>query len=200
MILEQSCRVSTSLPMTANRFQASVKAVFHLLVSPSANSFHLFCVCTASDFVSGKESSRVTHLSIVRETLVALQAVRRSAIQCLLVELQIVNTWCRIKTLSCLRRIIVDLHSDRVRSHQRNNVITTEPLRLELVQNRRDRVSTPWHTVERCCLTAVLPTNQCSDARSKWTRGDGDCGRELDHVCGASVVLLCPGEKFPADV
>jgi hypothetical protein len=47
MILEQSCRLSTSLPMTANRFQASVNAVFQALVSPSANSFHFFCVCHA---------------------------------------------------------------------------------------------------------------------------------------------------------
>lgn len=44
IILEQSCRLSTSLSMTANRFQASVNAIFQALVSPSANSFHFFCV------------------------------------------------------------------------------------------------------------------------------------------------------------
>ena len=42
--------------MTANRFHASVKAVFQALVSPSANSFHLLCVysmlasCTTAYF------------------------------------------------------------------------------------------------------------------------------------------------------
>lgn len=38
--LEQSCRLSTSFPMTAKRFHASVNAVFHPLTSPAAKSAH----------------------------------------------------------------------------------------------------------------------------------------------------------------
>lgn len=72
---------------------------------------------------------------------------------------------------------------------QRNHIICTHPDRRKLRQDAAHRVLGRGDLALGCGDAAVLAADEGAHAGAKRAHGDGDGGGELDHVCGADVVL-----------